>query len=222
MVAFRTLPRNHTPSALFTSVCACVCVCVCVFPSIERADLFFNFSKFGRVAETKKSKHSVQKNFKSIHNLCRSSTPEEMAHDAPLLSCGLPTTTPSTECSLESQGGRGLTVEKPGRHWSLRTGTAVGSAAVRHIHSAPLDEMWWEQHLFLPKSHTPSLTVRKTSCKSKLRDLLHPSGAPQSCQGPHTQGTLEKLPQRQEPTETWPWEVMWGPGWSSGLKKDSK
>lgn len=93
---------------------------------------------------TKKSKHSVQQNFKSIYNLCRSSTPKEMAHDSPLLRVGFPPHSfhgaqPGEPGGVASQW-RSLADTETRGGWSRRgrVGGGVDAARVSRVHGAPL------------------------------------------------------------------------------------
>ena len=97
--------------------------------------------------------------------------------------------------------------------WSRLTSSVINRVDIL----CTFDMMWWEGHfisvVFLPKTHNPSLTMRKTSEKAKLKGILQTTWlvlfkivkiiknkeSKRNCNRP------------EELNETWQLNVMWCP-----------
>ena len=76
--------------------------------------------------------------------------------------------------------------------------------------------------VFVPKTHNPSLTMRKISDKPKLGNILLNIGTPQNCQGHQNKGRarLRNCHRPEETKEAQQLNTIQYPEWDSATEKE--
>lgn len=102
--------------------------------------------------------------------------------------------------------GSNFTMVQSGKHTSARCPSENQQCCVILIALA-LDMMWWEWHFtskaFLPKIHSPSLTLRKTSDTNRGMFYKTLASTPQNLQDDQEKESLRNCYRPEESKEIW-------------------